>query len=104
MANRNSWAKRALLKLGGRASKSPITKIGERVGRPMMSATRGIRQSIDTDKKVMGMMRNKGLSGSIMGKDNYNTAFKRIKGYVNSNDMSGANSYIQDQAKKIKSQ
>ena len=49
-------------------------------------------------------MRNRGLSGTIMGESNYNTAFKRIKGYVKDNDMSSANTYIQDQARKIKSQ
>lgn len=104
MANKNSWARRTLLKLGKKASSSPITKIGERVGKPIMSATSGVRKSIGDDKKVMSMMRNRGLSGSIMGEKNYNTAFKRIKGYVKSNDMGSANTYISDQAKKIKSQ
>ncbi|MCK5409724.1 MAG: hypothetical protein KAJ30_05610 [Candidatus Heimdallarchaeota archaeon] len=104
MANKNSWARRALLKLGERTAGSSIAKVGEKLGRPIMSATRGVRKSIDDDKKVMSMMRNRGLSGTIMGESNYNTAFKRIKGYVKDNDMSSANTYIQDQARKIKSQ
>lgn len=102
MANKNSWMRRALLKLGKRTAKSPMTRIGEMAGRPIRSAMSGVKKSADRDKRVRSMMRNGGLSGSIMGRKNYDTAFRKIRGYVKNHDMTGASNYIQDQGKKIR--
>jgi hypothetical protein len=102
MANKNSWMRRALLKLGKRTAKSPMTRIGELAGRPMRAAVSGVKKTADRDKRVRNMMRIGGLSGSVMGRKNYNTAFRRINRYVKSHDMTGANNYIQDQGRKIR--
>ena len=104
MANKNSWVRRALLKFGGKTAKSPMTRIGEMAGRPIRSALSGVKESSDRDRRVRNMMRVGGLSGSIMGSKNYNTAFGKIKEYVKNDDMAGARTYIQDQGSKIKRQ
>ena len=104
MANKNSWIRGALLKLGEKTAKSPITRIGEFAGKPVRSVVSGAKTSSDRDKRVMNMMRVGGLSGSIMGRKNYNTAFDKIREYVKKDDMAGAKIYIQDQGKKIKGQ
>lgn len=104
MANKNSWVRSALLKFGKRTAKSPITKIGEITGKPIRSVLSGAKASSDRNKKVMSMMRSGGLSGSIMGRKNYNTAFGKIREYLKKDNMVGAKAYIQDQGKKIKGQ
>ena len=101
---RNSWARRILQKLGKRTSKSSFTKVGEKVGAPIRSALKGTVKSIKTDKQVRGMMSSGGLSGSIMGESNYNTAFNKIKNFIKDGDSGEANSFIQSQVKKIKEQ
>ena len=104
MANKNSWMRRALLKFGKKTAKSPMTRIGELAGKPIRSALSGVKTSSDRDRRIRSMMRSGGLSGSIMGSKNYNTAFGKIKEYVKKDDMTGARTYIQNQGKKIKGQ
>ena len=102
MANKNSWMRRALLKFGKKTAKSPVTRIGEMAGRPIRSAVSGAKESADRNKRVRGMMRSGGLAGSVMGRKNYNTAFRKINEYVKKDDMTSANNYIKNQGKKIR--
>lgn len=91
---RNSWTRRIL----SRIKKSPITKIGEKVGAPIRKP---IQRYFKLGTDVRSMMRKYGLSGSVMGRTNYNKASGVIRGFLRDNNTSSAIDYAQSQKEKI---
>lgn len=74
-----------------------ITKVGETIGAP-------IRKPIERHYKSEKMMREGGLSSSVMGSKSYGNAFKSVKDFLKENNISAAKNYILEQKKKISEQ
>ena len=81
-----------------RISKSPITRIGEKVGAPIRKP---IQKHLKLGSDVRDMMRKHGLSGSIMGRVNYNKASNVIRDLLKDGNTTGATDYAKSQSKKI---
>ena len=94
---RNSWARSIL----SRIKKSPITKIGEKVGAPIRKP---IQKHFKLGTDVRSMMRKYGLSSSIMGRVNYNKASGTIRNLLKEGDTSNAIDYAKNQSEKISNQ
>ncbi len=94
---KNSWVRRAL----SRISKSPITKLGEKLGAP---ARKPIQKHFKLGTDTRNIMRKHGLSGSIMGRINYNKASSTIRKFLKENNTVGATDYAKSQATKIRKQ
>ena len=101
MGKYNSWIRSTLSKMGERASKSPVTKVGEKLGAPIRKP---IQKHFKLGKDTRNMMREYGLSGSIMGRVNYNKASDTIRGFLKDNTTTGATDYAKSQAEKISKQ
>ncbi len=56
------------------------------------------------DKRTSDLMTHHQLGEGIMGANNFNTAYRKIKSSFDAGDMIGANSYAKDQAEKIRKQ
>lgn len=94
---RNSWARRTLLKLGKRASKSPFTKVGKWM-------TKGPVESIKLDSRVRNIMIDKGWGEGAIGRISNTAIAKKLKDYYKNNDEEGANNYIKEQEEKMSNQ
>lgn len=83
---KNSWLK----KINRR-----IMDIGEKVGAP-------IRKPIQRHYESEKLMREGGLSSSVMGSKNYGSAFRSVKDFLKENNISAAKNYISEQKKKTR--
>lgn len=91
--------------------KSIVSKVKQMTSDGYMmvnKATKKVKSAIgkalisDTDRRTMKMMSDNGMVEGIMGANNYNSAFRQIKGRLDNKDEAGAQGYIQEQVKKIK--
>lgn len=72
MANRNSWMRKALLKLGERTARSPITKIGERIGAPIRKTIESFSaKKSESDSEKRSTRREKMEKAKRSYKDKY---------------------------------
>ena len=100
MGKYNSWARNALLKMGKRASKSPITEIGKRI----RSTLSGPIKSFQLENKIRKIMSDKQWVAGSIGSESYDTIFKKLKNLYENNDTSGIATYMQEQEEKMRNQ
>ena len=98
---RNSWTRRILSKINKRIAKSPLTKAGKEIGKPFKFMFKGVKKSINTDKKMGSMMRGAGLTSSTMGSETYDDVAKRVRDFIKSGDISSASNLVQEQKNKM---
>ena len=97
MFNKNSWARRTLLKLGKRTAGRFPTKVGSHLfSKPIKSA--------ELDRKVRGIMRNKKWGEGAIGRISHDAISKKLKDYYKNNDEKGATNYIKSQEEKMRNQ